>query len=81
VAARFVAGGDAIDAEVDDVGLFGLDAEGRDDRMQRPHPGQRAGASVRPSASISATESAHDHRQHLASTSSAARPAFSITAT
>ena len=52
-----LAGLDAVDGEFHDVGLFGLDAEGGDDGMQRPHPLQRArlAPSVRPSASISAT--------------------------
>ena len=57
VAKGGLAGLDAVDGEFHDIGLFGLEAEGRGDRMQRPHPGQRAGLapSARPSASISAT--------------------------
>ncbi len=37
-----LAGLDAVDGELHDVRLFGLQTEGRGDRMQRPHPGQRA---------------------------------------
>ena len=43
VAARLVAGRDAVDREGDDVGVFGLRPEGGDDGMQRPHPAERAG--------------------------------------
>ncbi len=38
-----VAGFQAVDIEWHDLRVFGLRAEGRDDRMQRTHPGQRAG--------------------------------------
>ena len=38
-----VAGADAVDLEVDDHGIGCLRAEGADDRLQRPHPAQRAG--------------------------------------
>ncbi len=43
VAARLVAGGDAVDGKRHDVRILGLRPERGDDRMQRPHPGQRAG--------------------------------------
>ena len=42
MAARLVAGGDAVDRERHDVRLLGLRPERGDDRMQRPHPGERA---------------------------------------
>ena len=42
VAARLVAGGDAVDRERHDVRLLGLRPERGDDGMQRPHPGERA---------------------------------------
>ena len=42
VAEGGLAGLDAVDGKFYDVGLFGLRPEGRDDRMQRPHPGERA---------------------------------------
>ena len=38
MAARDVAGGDTIDVERDDIGLFRLRPERRDNRMQRAHP-------------------------------------------
>ncbi len=43
MAARDVAGGDAVDFERHDVGLLGLRPESGDDGMQRPHPGERTG--------------------------------------
>ena len=43
VAARRLPGRDAGDVERHHVRLLGLHAEGRDNRMQRPHPVQRAG--------------------------------------
>ena len=43
MAARLVAGRDAVDREGDDVGLLGLRPEGGDNGMQRPHPAERAG--------------------------------------
>ena len=42
MAARFVARRDAVDREAHDIRLFGLRAERGDDRMQRPHPVERA---------------------------------------
>ena len=83
MAARRVAGRDAVDRELHDLGLFGLRSEGRDDGMQRPHPCTARPASpiVRPSASISATESVRTITGSIsASTSIVARPGFSISA-
>ena len=42
MAKRGLAGLDAVDGELHDLRLFGLEAEGGDDGMQRPHPLQRA---------------------------------------
>ena len=41
--AGFVAGGDAVDRKRHDVRLLGFGPERRHDRMQRPHPIERAG--------------------------------------
>ena len=43
VAIGDVAGADAVDLEIDHHRLLGLRAEGAQDRLQRPHPAQRAG--------------------------------------
>ncbi len=43
MAARFIARRDAVDRERHDLRVLGLRPERRDDRMQRPHPGERAG--------------------------------------
>ena len=42
MSARGLPGLNAGDVELHDLRLFGFRAEGRDDRMQRAHPGQRA---------------------------------------
>ena len=43
MAAGDIAGGDAVDRERHDVGVLGFRTERGEDRMQRPHPSQRAG--------------------------------------
>src|SRR5262249_56982223 len=43
MAACYVARDDAVDRERHDVGVLGLRPESGEDRMQRPHPIQRAG--------------------------------------
>ena len=57
-------GFDAGDVELHDLRLFGLGAEGRDDRMQRPHPGQRAvpRGALAPAHLLRPREGANDKR-------------------
>ena len=66
MAARDVAACDAIDIERHHDRLLGLGAESRDDRMQGPHPGQRAGfRRLRaPAHRLRPREAAHDFRNH-----------------
>ena len=61
MAARLVAGGDAVDRERDDVGLLGLRPEGGDNGMQRPHPAERArfGRARAPAHRLGPGESSH----------------------
>jgi hypothetical protein len=58
---------DAVDGELHDIRLFGIDAEGRDDGVQRPHPLQRAGSrrARAPAHRFRPRKRAHDHRQHI----------------
>ena len=67
VAIGGLAGLDAVDGEFHHVGLFGLQAEGGDDGMQRPHPLQRAWPrrALAPAHRFRPREGADDHRQHL----------------
>src|SRR5262249_55102779 len=58
MAAGSVARSDAIDREIDDLGVFGLRPEGRDDRMQRPYPSEPARA---PPHRFRPGECANDH--------------------
>ena len=63
VAARLVAGGKPVNLEADDVGLLGLRTEGREDRMQRPHPTEPSAA---PAHRFRPRERAHHLGNHLA---------------
>ena len=68
MAARDIAGGNAVDVERHDVGLLGLRSEGREDGMQRPHPGERAGLRRRraPAHRFRPGKAFDDGRQNLA---------------
>ena len=84
VAARLVAGRDAVDRERHDVRLLGLRPEGGDDGMQRPHPGRARPGSA--DAAPQRIDFGHGKVRMTTGrispiTSIAARPGFSITAT
>ena len=83
MAKRGLAGLDAVDREFHDIRLFGFEAEGRDDGVQRPHPvaARRACAERSPQR----IDFGHGKVRMMtgsmsASTSSVARPGFSISA-
>ncbi len=67
VAARLVARRDPVDRKAHDLRLLGLRPERRDDRMQRPHPLQRARPrrALAPAHRLWPREGADDDRQHL----------------
>ena len=73
VAVGDVAGGDAVDRERHDLRLLGLRPEGRDDRMQRPHPGQRARLrDAAPAHRLRPREGAHRRRGRISRSTSSA---------
>ena len=82
MAARLVAGGDAVDRERHDLRLLGLRPEGRDDGMQRPHPGERARLADAPQRIDFGQGNVFTTSGTISPiTSIAGRPVFSITAT
>ncbi len=68
MAAGFVAGGDAADRKRHDLRLLGLRPERGDDRMQRPHPIERAGRFrlLAPAHRFRPRKALDDLGQHLA---------------
>ena len=65
-----------------DLRLFGLRPEGRDDGMQRPHPGQQPGSPMPPQRIDFGQGNVRTTSGTISPiTSIAARPGFSITAT